>query len=185
MDQERLGTTTAATGRITRVRTFPADEAALRTPAARVEACTPDVVAFARELIEWMRREDGLGLAATQVETSPSQIAPALFVMARGEENLVLINPIVHGQFGHTFDEEACLSFGRVTCTLVAPRTVHLGYTDLDGAAHTETFRGFAARCVAHEVDHLRGRLMIDRMLRRDQRAFLARLARETAATQR
>lgn len=160
-------------GLITRIRTFPDDEKALRTPAVHVEELTQDVTAFALDLCRWMRREDGAGLAATQVEAPSMDKTPALFVMARGNADVVCINPTILGTEGSVLADEGCLSFGRVRWNLVAPRTIRVGFMDLQGESHMETFHGFAARCAFHEIDHLKGRLMIDRMLRRDRRRFL------------
>lgn len=166
---------------ITRIRTFPHDEKSLRDPAVRVADITADVVAFALDLCVWMRREDGIGLASTQVESTGLDKSPALFVMARGHEDVVFINPTVAATEGMEIGEEGCLSFGSIRCALAAPRSVRISFLDLHGRPQTETFRGVAARCIAHETDHLSGRLMIDRMLRRDRKRFLERLQRETA----
>lgn len=163
---------------ITRIRTYPHDEKALREPAARVGEITPDVVAFALDLCAWMRREDGIGLASTQVEATGWDKAPALFALARGPEDVVFINPVIATTGGIEIGEEGCLSFGSVSCELPAPTSVRISFLDLHGQPQTETFRGVAARCVAHEADHLKGRLMIDRMLRRDRRRFLEKLQR-------
>jgi peptide deformylase len=173
----------ASQGVIIRVRTFPRDEKTLRDPAARVAEITPEVVRFALELCAWMRREDGIGLAATQVEATGWDKAPALFAMARGPEDIVFINPVIATTGGIEFGEEGCLSFGRVSCELPAPNSVRISFLDLHGKPQTETFRGLAARCVAHETDHLKGRLMIDRMLRRDRKRFLEKLARSSDAS--
>ena len=138
----------------------------------------PDVLAFALDLCVWMRREDGIGLASTQIEATGWDRPPALFTMACGPEDIVFINPVITVTGGMETGAEACLSFGSVSCELVAPRGVRVSFLDLHGRPRTETFRGLAARCVAHETDHLKGRLMIDRMLRRDRKRFLEKLAR-------
>lgn len=170
-------------GPITRIRTFPEDEAALRRPAKHVEAISPEIAAFARDLCAWMRREDGVGLAATQVEAVGMDPAPNLFVMARGPEDLVFVNPVILDTMGTDISEEGCLSFGRVSWTMPAPQSARVDFLDLHGQRHIVLFRGIAARCVTHETDHLKGKLMIDRMLRRDRKRFLARLAKSVDST--
>jgi peptide deformylase len=163
---------------IIRIRTYPHDEKALREPAARVAEITPEVVAFALDLCAWMRREDGMGLASTQVEASGWKTAPALFALALGTEDIVFINPVIVTTGGIEIGREGCLSFGSVSWELPAPSSVRVSFLDLHGKPRTETFRGLVARCIAHETDHLKGRLMIDRMLRRDRKRFLEKLAR-------
>jgi peptide deformylase len=158
---------------ISRVRTFPMDENALREPADHVLELTADVVAFASQLCAWMRREDGLGLAATQVEAPTFRRSPALFAMAMGDKDVVFVNPVIMSTEGLDIQKEGCLSFGHAQWPLPAPRVVRVRYTDLGGQHVEQTFRGMSARCVAHEVDHLKGKLMIDRMVRRDRDRFM------------
>lgn len=159
---------------ITRIRLFPRDEKALRTRATRV-ASVESVAAFATELVEWMHREDGLGLAANQVESVEfPTVSPAIFALAQNHaESLVLINPEIVFATGGEVQDEGCLSFRSVVERLHAPTAVKLRFTSLDGDVREQDFQGLLARCVAHEVDHLSGRLMIDRMVRWQRRAFL------------
>lgn len=162
---------------ITRIRTFPRDEKALRTRAARV-ASIASVAVFAAELVEWMHREDGLGLAANQVESEEfPTVSPAIFALAPNHaESLVLVNPEIVFATGAEVQDEGCLSFGGVVERLPAPTAVKLRFTYLDGDVHEQDYEGLLARCVAHEVDHLSGKLMIDRMVRWQRRVFLRKL---------
>lgn len=164
---------------IERLRTYPSDEKTLRTPTARVERLTPAIRKFAAELVAWMREYDGAGLAANQVEQSGETIpSPSLFVMAVEEdEALVLINPEILSTEGSEEHEEGCLSFGTVVWKLAAPTVARVRFTTVEGLVREEVFRDFLARCAVHEVDHLGGKLMIDRMARWERRVFLKKVS--------
>jgi peptide deformylase len=162
---------------IERLRTYPHDEKDLRTPTERVRDVTPAVRKFAAELVAWMREYDGAGLAANQVEQSGETIpTPSIVVMAREEESLVLINPEILSTEGSEALDEGCLSFGTVVWKLAAPTLVRVRFTTVEGLVREEVFRGFLARCAVHEVDHLGGKLMIDRMARWERRVFLKKV---------
>ena len=165
---------------IERLRTFPADEKSLRTPAVHVPEVTPQILAFARELTAWMREYDGAGHAATQVDDLTDGPSPSIFVMADDtadeEKNIVLINPEILSSEGSEEHDEGCLSFGTVVWKLAAPTVVRVRFTTVEGLVREDVFRGFLARCAAHEVDHLGGKLMIDRMARWQRRVFLKKV---------
>jgi len=167
-----------------RIRTYPEDEAALRIPAQRVQN-VDSVRGVVEVLISMMRAFDGIGLAATQVE-DPSwavqgwvQACPAMFVMAREDENLVCINPEIVSTEGQLTKDEGCLSFASVVWPLAAPEVVRLRYMGLDGGTREEVFDGWLARCAFHETDHLAGKLMIDRMARWERRRFIRKVEAE------
>ena len=77
-------------------------------------------------------------------------------------EARVLINPIIHNKRGLTEYWEACAScldnMGRV----LRPYMVDIQYYDVEGNVHNETFEGFEATVLSHEMDHLDGILHID-----------------------
>jgi len=101
--------------------------------------------------------EDGAaGLAAVQIGY-PKRI----FLLRKDGENRVFINPTVIARSKETRKRpEACLSLPGLVVQTTRPKSVTLKYFDLEGAEHTETFAGFWAQAVAHEMDHLNGTLL-------------------------
>src|SRR5262249_58947486 len=67
--------------------------------------------------------------------------------------------------------EEGCLSIPDVHEDVERPAKVRIKYLDLDGKPHEEEAEGLYATCIQHEVDHLNGKLFIDRIskLKRDR----------------
>ena len=172
-----------------RIREYPHDEAALRRPAVPVLAVDEDLVAFVDALIALVQQSDAYGLAATQVDRVGSELpSPALFVMAKEPLGYVaILNPEIIETKGLQTKDEGCLSFASVPWALPAPVSLRLRYMTREGFPAEGIFEGIEARCVAHETDHLAGKLMIDRMARWERRRFLRdveaerqRLARAT-----
>ncbi len=144
---------------------------------------------LARDMIDTMRASRGIGLAAQQVGETVSLCVleiPAEPDAAPGgpEMPMVLVNPRITaaGQDKESF-EEGCLSFPDLAAPVVRPADVEVAYQDLDGAEHRVSLQGLAARAVQHEIDHLQGILLVDRMTQMKKLALsgrLKRLRRET-----
>jgi peptide deformylase len=138
-----------------------------------------DVLTFDQELqrliddmFETMYREEGVGLAATQVGLSKR-----LFVMDCDGLKLAAANPEILSAEGEQLGDEGCLSLGKVGAPLKRAATVVLRAQDAGGEYFEREATGLAARCFLHETDHCNGTLFIDhlRPVRRDmvKRRFL------------
>jgi len=106
--------------------------------------------------------DDAAGLAAVQVG-----VPRRIFLLRNGKnadgevENNVYINPTIISRSRETKkDGEACLSLPGMGAVFPRPKSVVLQYMDIDGRTHEETFTGFWARAVMHEMDHLNGVLI-------------------------
>ena len=113
-------------------------------------------------MIVLMHEAEGVGLAAPQVG-----LAWRLFV-ARGEgeddPDEVFINPELELDGDLVVREEGCLSVPNVTAEIRRPTAVTLTALDRDGRQITRQDADLLARVWQHEVDHLNGVLIIDRM---------------------
>ncbi len=114
-----------------------------------------------RDMIDTMYEGDGVGLAAPQVGVS-KQIIVISPNAKRGEER-ILINPQVLDSSGSELGVEGCLSLPGVSGDVLRATTIKLHALDEQGREINETFYGFAARVIQHEIDHLNGILLIDR----------------------
>jgi peptide deformylase len=105
----------------------------------------------------------GMGLAAPQIGVSRA----AAIVQPPGDEAepIVLLNPCVIDESQETDEKyEGCLSFFDVRGLVHRPRRLELEHTAISGEPVISVFSDALARLVAHEVDHLYGRLYLDRM---------------------
>ena len=143
--------------------------AVIRYPDPRLrEECTPietvddSVRALAERMLEVMRAANGVGLAAPQVGVT----VRLLIAMPdpEGEEVLALINPRVVSEDGWEEQEEGCLSFPDIYCKVKRRKLIVVEAIDIHGQPIRLELEDFAARVVLHEMDHLEGRLLVDRM---------------------
>jgi peptide deformylase len=104
----------------------------------------------------------GVGLAAPQVG-----VAGRLFIATpsfQEDDRRVYINPQLISLEGSQENEEGCLSFPGITCRVKRYNFATIRAMNLDGALFEESGEELVARIFQHEMDHLEGRLLADRM---------------------
>lgn len=168
----------------------------LRTPARPIEKVDDDIRRLAKDMIETMHAETGIGLAAQQV--GETRAICVVNVPARMDTNddgerlhphvempLILINPeiISHSDVLECADE-GCLSFPDISAPVRRPEEVEVEYLGLDGQTARIRLRGLVGRAVQHEMDHLAGRLIVDHMSPVKKVALSGRLKRLRRRTQ-
>jgi peptide deformylase len=128
----------------------------------KVTEVDDDLRAVVGEMRRIMFELRGVGLAAPQVGVAKR----LMLVCPSGQpgDDEVVINPEVTWREGSEIGDEGCLSFpdiyGRVRRDLV----IRVRYQDLDLRTYEMELSGFVARVFLHELDHLDGRVFIDRM---------------------
>lgn len=173
-----------------KILTYPADQKLLRRVARKVrddEFGSPAFVEFCECLGQTMIDSRGYALATTQVAEAPGGEPWAVFAIqaAKGAMSYgIMANPVITRRVGSAIDQEGCLSFGSVAETLVAPAGVILEARNKMGQPFSMALEGLAARAVCHELDHLEGRLLVDRMTRLKRQHFLRRVMRAPPAPQ-
>ena len=134
----------------------------LRKIAEKVTKFDKSLKKLAHDMLEIMYDENGIGLAATQVDkhirlividVSDERNAPQYFVNPTFE--------ILNADLMHAF-EEGCLSVPGFNEEITRPSNIILKWQDLDGVAHKEEPSGLLTVCIQHEIDHLDGKLMVD-----------------------
>jgi len=147
----------------------------LRTPTREVEEVDGSIVRLAEDMLATMYAAPGVGLAANQVG-----VQRRLFVYDVGDGPGVVVNPRIVETAGEWTHEEGCLSVPGLSWPIVRPKVVHLVGFDLDGNELSIEADELEARCFEHEVDHLDGILLVER-LDEDQRREARRLLRSRA----
>jgi len=120
-----------------------------------------DLLAIARRMSATMYRAKGIGLAAPQVG-----ILRKLIVLDIGDGLLTLINPQIQQCEGEVKMEEGCLCLPSLTVAVPRSEKVQVCGIDLNGKPVTIDAEGLLARALQHEIDHLHGKLIIDRVSR-------------------
>jgi peptide deformylase len=128
---------------------------------------------LADDMIETMYAAPGVGLAANQVG-----IQKRMFVYDAGEGPKVVVNPRITESSGEWSYDEGCLSVPKLYWPITRPRQILLEGLDLDGNEISVEAEEYLARVYQHEVDHLDGVLLIER-LDPDQRKEAMRTLRQ------
>lgn len=167
----------------------------LRKKAEAVKEITGEIHELAKEMLETMYKERGVGLAAEQVGRTVRMFVIDIPADSDVDEEglranpdvampLVLINPKITG---HTEDvqvgPEGCLSFPEIFANVERWYEVDAEYTDLEGQVRQIRAKGLLARAIQHELDHLNGVLLVDHMSHVKKIALsgkLKRLVKET-----
>jgi peptide deformylase len=147
----------------------------LRERAAEVTDIDGRLARLCEDMFATMYAAPGVGLAAPQVG-----VGKRFFVYDLGEGGgpEVLINPVIEESEGEWEYYEGCLSIPGLHFDIVRPRVVHVTGVDLDGNEVSLEAEDFLARVIQHELDHLDGVLMVER-LDEDQRRAARRAVRK------
>ncbi|MBM3800164.1 MAG: peptide deformylase [Actinomycetota bacterium] len=146
----------------------------LASKAATVTDIDAKVVRIVDEMFSTLYRSDsGIGLAAPQVG-----IQRQIFVWDMGDDPLVVINPEIVESDGEWVYDEGCLSIPGLYVQMTRPKTVLLRGRDLDGNEFELEADELEARLFQHELDHLNGILMFDRMQPEQRKEALAEYKR-------
>ncbi|AEB12590.1 Peptide deformylase [Marinithermus hydrothermalis DSM 14884] len=168
----------------------------LRRRALPVEAFD-GIPELAENLFETMFEAGGVGLAAPQVGISRRLFVAAEYLdeeeeaedtplKSRVKQLYVMVNPVITYREGHQVGTEGCLSLpGLYSDEVPRDLRVRVQYQDEYGEPKVLEAEGYLARVIQHELDHLEGKLFIDRLPPEARRAFINEHRAELAEMQR
>jgi len=142
-----------------KVRHYPEDSA-LRRKAMKVSIVDDSIRRLIDDMIETMQQSNGVGLAAPQVGVSLRVIV----LQMPGEQPVAIINPEIIESSGVQPVTEGCLSVPGYCGELNRPAHVVVKGKDRRGKMFKIKADGLMAEALEHEIDHLNGRLYIDRI---------------------
>jgi peptide deformylase len=133
----------------------------LRQKAEKIEKIDGEIVNTAKQMLEILQRDKGVGLAGPQIG-----FMKRIFVTyVQGDEERVYINPsILETSHKTTKFEEGCLSIPGVYAQVVRSETIKIQAWNEKGRPFTLETTGILARVILHEYDHLEGVLFLDHM---------------------
>jgi len=154
---------------LAQIRQYP--DPVLRMEARPVEEFDDDLRRLVARMGQLMKEANGVGLAATQVG-----VLRRVFVFAPNEDKVAtLVNPeIVRRSDELDTEDEGCLSLQGVTVPVERALSVRIEGRDEQGDEAGYDFEGTPARIVQHELDHLDGKLILDRTTPEGRREALA-----------
>jgi peptide deformylase len=154
------------------IRTHP--DPVLRTPAAPVGTIDADIRRLIDDMLETMYDAPGVGLAAPQIG-----VALRVVVFDAGDGPGHLINPVLEAVEGEFEYEEGCLSVPGHYWPITRPSYARASGLDLDGKPAVYEGEELMGRVLQHEIDHVEGVLLLERLSRRVRRQALRDLRRE------
>lgn len=113
---------------------------------------------FARTLLEASDAFGGVGLAANQIGVSVRA-----FAITTEDTRIAVFNPRIVRESGRSVSVEGCLSCPKLAVPIERSSRVTLAFQDESGKSVERTFTGLEAFVVQHELDHLNGKLILDR----------------------
>jgi peptide deformylase len=139
-------------------------ERPLHAPAEPVSRFDQNFHALIDDMIETMYAAPGIGLAAPQVGVPVRVFVADLSVGRDPSQLIVMVNPEFVEREGTQLEEEGCLSLPGFNATVLRPARAVVRGLDREGREQRIEGTGLLARAFQHEIDHLDGRLFVDRL---------------------
>jgi len=150
------------------IRTYP--DPVLRRECKPADSGSDEMKRLAKDMIETMYAAPGVGLAAPQIGVNVRMVIVDAFVQSEERDPKVMLNPEILSSSGSIAFEEGCLSLPELTLEVDRPRIIEVKYQDLEGSEIKIMAQDLFAVVIQHEIDHLEGRLLLDRasLVKRD-----------------
>ena len=117
------------------------------------------------DMFDTMYEESGVGLAANQIGVDLNLFIIDISGIEEETESVhIFINGEILESSGESWFEEGCLSIPNVRLEVKRPEFIQFKYQDENGTEHIEEMRGLLARAIQHEMDHLKGVFIVDRV---------------------
>jgi len=149
----------------------------LHKVAAPVKQVNDKIVQLIKDMGETMYAAPGIGLAATQVDVHLCLLV--IDISETHDQLQVFINPEIILAEGEAECEEGCLSVPGIFEKVTRAARVVVSAMDQHGQQRTVEAEGLLAVCIQHEMDHLLGKVFVEKLSRLKQQRIAARLAKQ------
>ena len=149
----------------------------LHTVASPVKRVDDKIRQLIKDMSDTMYAAPGVGLAATQVDVHRRVIV--IDISDTHDQLRVFVNPELVAASGQSDCEEGCLSVPGVYEKVSRAGRVTVRALDADGREFTLEAEGLLAVCIQHEMDHLEGKVFVDKLSRLKQNRILSRLKKQ------
>src|SRR6185295_2774482 len=142
----------------------------LKSKASEVSDINGKIARLVDDMFDTLYESDsGIALAAPQIG-----VQKQIFVWDVDDQHMAIVNPTIVESSGEWVYDEGCLSIPGLYVEIARPKEVHLRGVDLDGNEVNIEADELLARLFQHELDHLQGVLMFDRMSADQRREAMA-----------
>ena len=136
----------------------------LRQNSKDLKSIEQEDILLAEEMMNIMINAPGVGLAANQVGIDMNLMIIDVSHTDEAEDANIFVNGEIIESFGSSEMEEGCLSIPEVRLPVKRPEKIRFKYQLPDGSVHIDDFSGLLGRAIQHEMDHLKGIFIIDRV---------------------
>jgi peptide deformylase len=136
----------------------------LQVPARAVEEVTPEILSIIDDMVSTMYAAPGIGLAAPQIGIGLRIFVVDLSVGRDSGGLITMINPSFVALEGIQLEDEGCLSLPGFNATVSRPARAVVKGLNREGVEQQLEGTELLARAFQHEMDHLDGRLFVDRL---------------------
>ncbi|MFA6521539.1 MAG: peptide deformylase [Candidatus Gracilibacteria bacterium] len=141
------------------------DNETLRKKSKPIKKANKEIKKLAVDMMDTMMIGDGLGLAAPQIGVNLRMIVVRMNFQTKNEMIVPMINPeILKVSEKMVCAEEGCLSIPKKFVPVKRAAEITVKYRNLHFEEHVLNLHSMNARVIQHEIDHLDGILMVDRM---------------------
>lgn len=158
---------------------YPDDR--LHKVAKRIDHVNDTIRKLIRDMAETMYAAPGIGLAATQVDQHIQLIV--IDISETHDDLQIFINPELLDSQGEKENEEGCLSVPGIYENVRRAERVTVRAQNAEGASFTLEAEGLLAVCIQHEIDHLQGRVFVERLSHLKQTRIRAKLKKQRRET--
>ena len=151
----------------------------LRQQCEPVTTITDEIIKLVDDMAETMYAYKGVGLAAPQIG-----VAQNVIVLDIGQGLISLINPEISLSEGTEAKEEGCLCLPDLSVTVERSERIQIKGIDRKGNPVTIEADGLLARALQHEIDHLHGTLIIDKLSKLKRDLIIKRLRKQQLKAQ-
>ena len=153
----------------------------LRKKSVAVTEVTDEVRAVVDDMLETMYAAPGIGLASIQVNEPRSIVV--IDVSEEKDQPLCLINPKIISSSGEEEYEEGCLSVPGIFEAVTRAEEVTVEALDREGTPFELKADGLLSICIQHELEHLEGKLFVDKLTRLKQQRIKKKLEKQAKET--
>ena len=158
----------------------------LRQKSLFVEKVDADLQKLMNDMLETMYAAPGIGLAAIQIGVPKRVIVLDIAKKDEPKNPIFFINPeIIEKSKNNSTYEEGCLSVPGQFAEIDRPNQCHISYLDYEGKKKELKTEGLLAKCIQHEMDHLKGILFIDYLSKLKKNLIVKKLSKQKKALER
>jgi peptide deformylase len=132
-----------------------------------------NIESIINDMFDSMYEAEGIGLAANQIGIDLHIFIVDISHTEETDQTHIFINSkIINNDYEEEYFQEGCLSLPGIALDVLRPKSITLKYQTPDQKWHEKKYNGLLARAIQHEIDHLNGVFIIDRIDQKERKKY-------------